>query len=81
MLLNHFPYGLDDSSDQYVLVQAGVFASYALGPAVDLSFGRTDLTFLESGDGATFHALPSAAHTTCSDANGVWSVDTTYDQT
>jgi hypothetical protein len=79
VLLNHFPYGLDDSSDQYVLVQAGVFASYALGPAVYLSFGRTDLTFLESGDGATFHALPTRARTTCGDANGVWSVDTTYD--
>ena len=79
VLLNHFPYGLDDSSDQYVLVQAGVFASYALGPAVYLKFGRTDLSFLESGDGATFHALPSGASTTCTTgANGVWYVETTY---
>jgi hypothetical protein len=79
VLLNHFPYGLDDSSDQYVLVQAGTFASYALGPAVYLSFGRTDLTFLESGEGATFHALPSRATTTCTDANGVWYIETAYE--
>jgi hypothetical protein len=79
VLLNHFPYGLDDSSDQYVLVQAGVFASYALGPAVYLNFGRTDLSFLESGEGATFHALPSRATSTCTDANGVWYIETAYD--
>jgi hypothetical protein len=78
-VLDHFPYGLDDSSDQYVLVQAGVFASYALGPAVYLSFGRTDLTFLESGAGATFHALPTGVHTTCADDDGIWRVETTYD--
>jgi hypothetical protein len=79
VLLNRFPYGLDDSSDQYVLVQAGVFASYALGPAVYLKFGRTDLSFLESGEGATFHALPSGASTTCTTgANGIWYVETTY---
>jgi hypothetical protein len=78
VLLDNFPYGLDDSSDQFVLVQAGVFAPYALGPAVYLTLGRTDLTFLETGTGATFHALPSGMQTTCSDAGGIWRVETSY---
>jgi hypothetical protein len=76
--LDNFPYGLDDSSDQYVLVQAGVFAPYALGPAVYLTQGRTDLSFLETGNGASFRALPGALQTTCADLDGVWHIATTY---
>jgi hypothetical protein len=81
VVLDNFPYGLDDSTDQYVLVQAGVFANYALGPALALADGRPDLQVLEAtGQGATLGGLPAALHTTCTTRDGAWWLQTTYDR-
>ena len=81
VVLDNFPYGLDDSSDQYVLVQAGVLAACALGPAVALAEGRPDLQVLEdAGRGATLGSLPRALNTTCAERGGAWWILTTYEQ-
>jgi hypothetical protein len=81
VVLDNFPYRLDDSSDQYVLVQAGVFASYALGPAIALADDRPDIRIIEdAGQGATLGSLPRALHTTCAQRAGTWWIQTTYER-
>jgi hypothetical protein len=79
LVLDGFPYGLDDSKDEYVLVQAGAFAPYSLGAAVRLAERRSDLRIMETGNGLVFATLPRGMQTTCSNLGGVWRVHTAYE--
>jgi hypothetical protein len=78
--LEEWPVTVDDGTDQYRLVQAGVFAPYSVGPAVYLMIPRPALTVLSVPSSVSLGALPRAIRATCAEQDGMWRVRAVYDR-
>ena len=79
VVLADWPLNVDDTSDEYRLTMAGVFAPYSIAPAVYLTMDRPGLSVQAQKSEISVPPTNRGITATCSDAGGVWLVDTVYD--
>jgi hypothetical protein len=79
VVLADWPLNVDDTTDQYRLTMAGVFAPYSVASAVYLTMDRPGLSVLAQKSRISVPPTNKGISATCGDAGGAWDVDAIYD--
>ena len=78
VLLEDWPVNVDDATDQFRLIVAGVFAPYSVGPAVYLTMNHPGLV-VQAQKSELSVGPNRRISATCQQQGGAWLVQATYD--
>jgi hypothetical protein len=78
VMLNQYPGGLDDSTEQRRFIAPGIFGPYSLGPAIYLTSRTAPPVVNDSTLQFRFASLPTEMSPFCHEADGAWWIRVDY---